>query len=80
MAKKRTVRRRKKTAPTSVGLAAADTRSVDASATASIERQVEADGGVVLDRAVIEAKISELVGRYMASRDEAEQAMRKNHE
>jgi len=39
-----------------------------------------ADGGVVLDRAAIEAKISELVGRYMASRDEAEQAMRKNHE
>jgi flagellar assembly protein FliH len=31
-----------------------------------------ADGGVVLDRAVIEAKISELVGRYMASRDQAE--------
>jgi len=27
-----------------------------------------ADGGVVLDRATIEAKISELVGRYMASR------------
>ncbi len=48
MAKKRTVRRRKKTAPKSVGLAAADTRNVDASATASLERQVEADGGVVL--------------------------------
>src|SRR5215468_2454474 len=31
-----------------------------------------ADGGVVLDRAAIEAKISELVGRYMASRSEAE--------
>jgi flagellar assembly protein FliH len=31
-----------------------------------------ADGGVVLDRAVIETKISELVGRYMASRSEAE--------
>ena len=31
-----------------------------------------ADGGVVLDRAAIEAKISELVGRYMASRDQAE--------
>jgi flagellar assembly protein FliH len=27
-----------------------------------------ADGGVVLERAAIEAKISELVGRYMASR------------
>jgi flagellar assembly protein FliH len=31
-----------------------------------------ADGGVVLDRAAIEAKISELVGRYMTSRDQAE--------
>jgi flagellar assembly protein FliH len=30
-----------------------------------------ADGGVVLERAAIEAKISELVGRYMASRDQA---------
>jgi len=30
-----------------------------------------ADGGVVLERAAIEAKIDELVGRYMASRDEA---------
>ena len=27
-----------------------------------------ADGGVVLERAAIEAKIDELVGRYMASR------------
>jgi flagellar assembly protein FliH len=27
-----------------------------------------ADGGVVLERAAIEAKINELVGRYMASR------------
>ena len=27
-----------------------------------------ADGGVVLERATIEAKIDELVGRYMASR------------
>jgi flagellar assembly protein FliH len=33
-----------------------------------------ADGGVVLDRAAIEAKISELVGRYMASRSEAGRA------
>jgi flagellar assembly protein FliH len=33
-----------------------------------------ADGGVVLDRAAIEAKISELVGRYLASRNEAERA------
>jgi len=31
-----------------------------------------ADGGVVLDRASIEAKISELVGRYLASRDPAD--------
>jgi flagellar assembly protein FliH len=31
-----------------------------------------ADGGVVLDRAAIEAKISELVGRYIASRNQAE--------
>ena len=30
-----------------------------------------ADGGVVLERAAIEAKISELVGRYMASRGQA---------
>jgi flagellar assembly protein FliH len=33
-----------------------------------------ADGGVVLERAAIEAKINELVGRYMASRDQAELA------
>jgi flagellar assembly protein FliH len=31
-----------------------------------------ADGGVVLERATIEAKISELVGRYMAPRDQAD--------
>jgi len=30
-----------------------------------------ADGGVTLDRATIEAKINELVGRYMASRNQA---------
>jgi flagellar assembly protein FliH len=30
-----------------------------------------ADGGVVLERSAIEFKISELVGRYMASRDQA---------
>jgi len=30
-----------------------------------------ADGGVVLERAAIEAKINELVGRYIASRNEA---------
>src|SRR5260370_39404621 len=29
-----------------------------------------ADGGVVLERAAIEAKINELVGRYMASRNQ----------
>ncbi|WJR79738.1 FliH/SctL family protein [Bradyrhizobium sp. NP1] len=33
-----------------------------------------ADGGVVLDRATIEAKINELVGRYMASRNQAASA------
>ena len=31
-----------------------------------------ADGGVVLERAAIEAKVNELVGRYIASRDQAE--------
>ena len=36
-----------------------------------------ADGGVVLQRAAIEAKIDELVGRYMASRNQAE---RQGHE
>ena len=30
-----------------------------------------ADGGVVLERAAVEAKISELVGRYLASRNQA---------
>jgi flagellar assembly protein FliH len=34
-----------------------------------------ADGGVMLERAAIEAKINELVGRYMASRDQATTAM-----
>ena len=34
-----------------------------------------ADGGVVLERAAIEAKINELVGRYMASRNGASAAM-----
>jgi flagellar assembly protein FliH len=33
-----------------------------------------ADGGVVLERAAIEAKINELVGRYMASRNQAANA------
>jgi flagellar assembly protein FliH len=41
-----------------------------------------ADGGVVLERAAIEAKINELVGRYMASRNQAGDpaAMRKTHD
>ena len=30
-----------------------------------------ADGGVTLDRGTIEAKINELVGRYLASRNQA---------
>jgi len=30
-----------------------------------------ADGGVVLERTAIEAKINELVGRYMSSRNQA---------
>jgi flagellar assembly protein FliH len=30
-----------------------------------------ADGGVLLERAAIETKINELVGRYMASRNQA---------
>ena len=37
-----------------------------------------ADGGVVLERAAIEAKISELVGRYMASRDQAATSAKRN--
>lgn len=48
MAKKRAVKRRKKAAPKSVGLAAAETRQVEQAATASLGRQVEADGGAVL--------------------------------
>ena len=40
-----------------------------------------ADGGVVLERAAIEAKINELVGRYMASRNQADLGPRGlNHE
>jgi len=31
-----------------------------------------ADGGVLLERAAIEAKINELVGRYIASRNQVE--------
>ena len=33
-----------------------------------------ADGGVVLERAAIEAKIDELVGRYMASRNQGNES------
>lgn len=41
-----------------------------------------ADGGVTLDRAAIESKIDELVGRYMATRNQAgiPAAMRTHHE
>jgi ParB family transcriptional regulator, chromosome partitioning protein len=48
MAKKRTVRRRKKTAPKSVGLAPLDTRSADDPAAEGLAKEVEADGGAVL--------------------------------
>jgi flagellar assembly protein FliH len=37
-----------------------------------------ADGGVVLERAAIEAKIGELVGRYIASRNQAYAMARRN--
>jgi ParB family chromosome partitioning protein len=48
MAKKRTVRRRKKVAPKSVGLSAPETRQASDPALASLARQVEADDGAVL--------------------------------
>ena len=48
MAKKRTVRRRKKTTPKSIGLDALETRQVNAAELASLVREVEADGGAVL--------------------------------
>src|SRR5687768_5670977 len=48
MAKKRTVRRRKKTAPKSIGLSPSDTREVDAAELSPLLRSVESDGGVVL--------------------------------
>lgn len=38
-----------------------------------------ADGGVVLERAAIEAKINELVGRYIASRDQAAGSRREGY-
>jgi ParB family transcriptional regulator, chromosome partitioning protein len=48
MAKKRVVRRRKKTTPKSIGLSAVETRQADDSAFASLRRQVDEDGGAVL--------------------------------
>jgi ParB family chromosome partitioning protein len=47
-AKKKTVRRRRKTAPASVGLAPADTTLVQDRAVAVLADEVQADGGVVL--------------------------------
>ena len=47
-AKKRTVRRRRKTAPASVGLTPADTAEVQDRAVAALAAEVQADGGVVL--------------------------------
>ena len=47
-AKKKTVRRRRKTAPASVGLAPADTAQVQDRAAAALADEVHADGGVVL--------------------------------
>jgi ParB family chromosome partitioning protein len=46
--KKRAVRRRRKTAPASVGLAPVDTKAVDDSALSGLATEVEADGGAVL--------------------------------
>jgi ParB family transcriptional regulator, chromosome partitioning protein len=48
MAKKRQVRRRRKTTPASVGLSPADTREVKDSAVQRLAADVEGDGGVVL--------------------------------
>src|SRR5918999_1648028 len=48
MAKKKTVRRRKKTAAKSVGLEAAETQHAGGSDVAELTRQVETDGGAVL--------------------------------
>jgi len=47
-AKKRTVRRRKKTTPASVGLAPADTADVQDRSVTALAGEVQADGGVVL--------------------------------
>ena len=48
MAKKRVVRRRKKTTPKSVGLTSAETQSATDPAVAELINQVESDGGAVL--------------------------------
>src|SRR4029079_10736233 len=48
MAKKRVVRRRKKTTPKSIGLTPAETRTATDSALAQLYNQVEADRGIVL--------------------------------
>jgi ParB family chromosome partitioning protein len=48
MAKKRVVRRRKKTAPKSVGLAAPETAAVESPDLVPLTAEVEADGGAVL--------------------------------
>jgi ParB family chromosome partitioning protein len=48
MAKKRVVRRRKKTTPKSVGLTSAETQSATDPAVAELTNQVESDGGAVL--------------------------------
>jgi ParB family chromosome partitioning protein len=48
MAKKRVVRRRKKTTPKSIGLTPAETRKATDAAVAGLTNQVESDGGAVL--------------------------------
>jgi ParB family chromosome partitioning protein len=48
MAKKRVVRRRKKTTPKSIGLTPAETRSPTDAAVARLTEEVESDGGAVL--------------------------------
>ena len=48
MAKKRVVRRRKKTTPKSIGLTPAETRTATDSAVAQLTNQVQSDGGAVL--------------------------------
>src|SRR5919106_703388 len=48
MAKKRIVKRRKKTTPKSIGLSPEDTQRADDAAASRLAQEVEADGGVVL--------------------------------